>query len=63
MISVFQTRRLSRCFVKLEYPRPRGAIYRVALWKYWKTNRRVGANEPQSHISWWTKVHHSFTIW
>jgi len=23
----------------------------------------VGANEPQSHISWWTKVHHSFTIW
>jgi len=24
---------------------------------------QVGANEPQSRISWWTKVHHSCTVW
>jgi len=49
------TRRLNRCcFVESEYLRPCGAIHRVALRKDWK-NRRVGVNEPQSHISWWTK--------
>jgi len=51
------TRRLTRrCFIELEYLHPR--VHRVALWKDWKTNRRVGANEPQSRISWWTKVYY-----
>ena len=54
---IVRIRRLTRhCFVELEYLCPRGAIYRVALCKHWKTNCKVGANEPRPHISWWTKV-------
>jgi len=61
---IFLTGRLTpRYFVESEYLCPCGAIYQVTLWKDWKTNRRVGVNQPQSRISWWTKVHHSFTFW
>jgi len=64
VLRTIPTRRLTRCcFVESEYLRPRGTTYQVTLWKDWKTNLRVGANELQSCISWWTKVHHSFTIW
>jgi len=58
------TRRLTwRCFVKSEYLRP--------LWHHLVNGNTVvisvrvtvGMNKLQSHISWWTKVHHSFTIW